>query len=369
MPLFRSRSNPLPVSVNWVSPPELPRAEEPRAAPQPEEDWSDDVRIRAEWTSQLQGVEEGRLGWSNGMRLFEQQPVAAQLLNVAEYLTRGLAYTYLGQPLVTDEQAAETVRRVLRAISDMPPTVPSFQREFAPRLVRLALAVARQQGWQPVSLGGDGQIGEGLLRADVVIDAVSVPGVARENYLRHFFGAAGTGPVARSAARPPAAGSTSVDFSETVATVEWTLAQAYAGKYRAIEEVLPHRAWALTLDGTMVLLGVLAEPVLHVRATAGIAAGVPVTGEVGLALSEVNADLWNGRAYLARPTGPANPRCAVIQEIFFAEALSREFVPSIQCMIDNINTLARRATMIRPQFVSEFGARPIGQHEIGLLVD
>jgi len=351
------------MSVNGVSPPEPLRAEE---------DWSDDARIRAEWTSQLQGVEEGRLGWSNGMRMFEQQPHAGQLLNVAEYLTRGLAYTYLGQPLITDEQAAETVRRVVRAISDMPPTVPSFQREFAPRLVRLALAVARQRGWQPVSLGGDGQLGEDLLRADVVIDAVGAPGVAREDYLRHFFGAAGAGPAARSTARPPTAVSVSgdnVDFSETVATVEWALAQAYAGKYHAINEVLPHRVWALALEGTMVLLGVLAEPVLHVRATAGIAAGVPVVGEVGLALSEVNAELWNGRAYLARPTSPANPRCAVIQEIFFAEALSREFTPSIQCMIDNINTLARRATMIRPQFVSEFGARPIGQHEIGLLFD
>ncbi|WP_433616709.1 hypothetical protein ACQP2P_15575 [Dactylosporangium sp. CA-139114] len=361
MPIFHSsRSNRLPVSANGVTPPELPRA-----AARPEEDWSDDARIRAEWTSQLQGVEEGRLGWTNGMRLFEQQPVAAQLLNVAEYLTRGLAYTYLGQPLITDEQAAETVRRVLRAISDMPPTVPSFQREFAPRLVRLALAVARQQGSQPVSLGGDGRIGEGLLRADVVIDAISAPGVARADRLRHFFGASGAGPAATTTARPPTAGG----FDETVATVEWTLGQAYAGKYRAIEEVLPHRAWALALDETPVLLGVLAEPVLHVRATAGIAAGVPAIGEVALALSEVNAELWNGRAYLARPTRPANPRCAVIQEIFFAEALSREFLPSIQCMVDNINTLARRAAMIRPQFVSEFGARAIGQQEIGLLFD
>ncbi|GGM47542.1 hypothetical protein ACFFX1_19285 [Dactylosporangium sucinum] len=159
-----------------------------------------------------------------------------------------------------------------------------------------------------------------------------------------------------------------MDFGETVATVEWTLTQAYDGKYRALEEVRPHRAWALALDGTVLLLGVLPEP-LHVRATAGIAAEVPLDGAVGLALSEVNADLWNGRAYLARPTRPTNPRCAVIQEIFFAEALSRDFLPSIQSMVDNINTLARRADMIRPRFVSEFGARPISLNEIGLLFD
>ncbi|WP_344618057.1 hypothetical protein [Dactylosporangium salmoneum] len=159
-----------------------------------------------------------------------------------------------------------------------------------------------------------------------------------------------------------------MDFAETVDTVEWTLAQAYDGKYRAIVEVLPHRTWVLSLDGTVLLLGVLPEP-LHVRATAGIAADVPVTGAVGLALSEVNADLWNGRAYLARPTRPTNPRCAVLQEVFFAEALSREFIPSIQSMVDNINTLARRANMIRPRFVAEFGARPISVDEVGLLFD
>jgi hypothetical protein len=156
--------------------------------PAPQVDWSDDERIRAEWPpGQLEGTDGARLGWSNGMALYEQGPAPAQLLNVAEYLTRGLAYTYLGQPLMTDDQAAETVRRILHLISVMPADGPPVLAHIATRLARLALAVTRQKSWQPPSFGGDGRVGEELLRAPAIVDAVAAPGVARNDNLRHFF--------------------------------------------------------------------------------------------------------------------------------------------------------------------------------------
>jgi hypothetical protein len=160
--------------------------------PAPAVDWSDDGRIRAEWPpGQLEGPAGGRLGWSNGMALYEQGPGSPQLLNVAEYLTRGLAYTYIGKPLMSDDQAAETVRRIFHLIAALPGGGPAVLDQIAARLVRLALAVTRQKGWQPPSLGGDGQITDDLLRAPVVIDAIGAPGVARNDNLRHFFAKAG----------------------------------------------------------------------------------------------------------------------------------------------------------------------------------
>lgn len=157
-------------------------------SPAPQADWSDDERIRAEWPpGQLEGTAAARLGWSNGMALYERGPAPAELLNVAEYLTRGLAYTYLGHPLITDDQAAETTRRILHLIAALPPDGPPLQTQIAARLARLALAVTRQKSWQPPSLGGTGHLPAELLRSPAVVDAVAAPGVARNDNLRHFF--------------------------------------------------------------------------------------------------------------------------------------------------------------------------------------
>ncbi|MEU4241176.1 hypothetical protein [Actinoplanes sp. NPDC026619] len=179
MPLFRQQSQPLPGSL--AAPPAAPAV-----------DWSNDDRIRAEWPpGQLEGTDGGRLGWNNGMRLYEDDIAPGQLINVAEYLTRGLVYTYLGQPLMTGDQAAETVRRILWLITTMPAGGSPVLDQIAARLVRLALAVTRQKGWQPVSLGGNGRISEDLLQVPVIVEAVGAPDVRRNDNLRHFFSVAG----------------------------------------------------------------------------------------------------------------------------------------------------------------------------------
>ena len=168
--------------------PAIPGTRIAPTGPAPQVDWSDDERIRAEWPpGQLESPDAARLGWSNGMALYERGPSSAQLLNVAEYLTRGLAYTYLGQPLITDDQAAETVRRILHLVSALPTSGPPIQDVIAARLARLARAVTRRRSWQPPSLGGNGRITDDLLRAPAVVDAVAAPGVARNDNIRHFF--------------------------------------------------------------------------------------------------------------------------------------------------------------------------------------
>ncbi|MFD0521295.1 hypothetical protein [Paractinoplanes durhamensis] len=164
MSVFRRRAEP------------PPGARITSAPPAPALDWSEDDRIRAEWPpGQLEGAAGGRLGWGNGMALYEQNPAPGQYLNIAEYLTRGLAYTYLGKPLISDAQAAESVRRILHLISALPPGGPAVLDHIAARLARLALAVTRQKGWQPASLGGDGQIPDELLRPPAVVEAIGAP--------------------------------------------------------------------------------------------------------------------------------------------------------------------------------------------------
>lgn len=153
-------------------------------------DWTDINNIRAEWANQLQSPDQGMLGWQNGMMLYDDGPIPAQRLNVAEYMTRALAHSLFEEPLLTDDQAAEAVRRVLTMIEGMWDGALDWQMEFGPRIARLALAVTRLQGWQPIDLGGDGRVTEEIMSADpegLVWMSVRCPGVRNPDTMINFF--------------------------------------------------------------------------------------------------------------------------------------------------------------------------------------
>lgn len=153
----------------------------------PEVDWSDIESVKAEWTS-LESPEEALLGWRNGMRMFEEDSWPNQRMNVAEYMTRALAYDLGESPLLDEEAALETVRRVLIACDRIPRDFGLV--ESAPRLARLALTVAKIHQWQPASLGGSGLVDAEITGADrdwIVWRAVAIPGVPADESMRRFF--------------------------------------------------------------------------------------------------------------------------------------------------------------------------------------
>lgn len=120
--------------------------------------------------------------------MFEEGVIPGQKLNVAEYITRGLAY-HLFDPILTDEQAKVAAQRVLILVDELPAEL-AFFAEFGPRLSRLALTVIREKGWQPQSLGGDGSITEQILgaRSDgLVLYSARCPGVPLDQTWSHFF--------------------------------------------------------------------------------------------------------------------------------------------------------------------------------------
>ncbi len=151
-------------------------------------DWADTDNIRGEWTD-LESEDQAMLSWRNGMSMYDQGPIPAQRLNVAEYITRALAYTLVGRPLLSDEQAVESVRRVLTMLASLP-AEPAWLADFAPRLIRLALAVARMHSWQPTALGGDGHIPDDLVvqvHNGPFWGSITSPGIDRDEVIRHFF--------------------------------------------------------------------------------------------------------------------------------------------------------------------------------------
>ena len=150
--------------------------------------WSDVGSVRAEWTG-LEPPEEALLGWHNGMRMFDEDSIPNQRMNAAEYMTRALAYDLGESPLLDEEATLETTRRVLILCDRIPRDFASA--EFAPRLARLALTVAKLHQWQPASYGGSGLVDAEITGADrdwIVWRSVGVQGVAADESMRRFFG-------------------------------------------------------------------------------------------------------------------------------------------------------------------------------------
>lgn len=183
MVLFRKRAKPPSFSV--PPPPEDDELWRPEIVPSAI-DWRDVENIKAEWPITNADVEEDLLGWRNGMRMAVQDEAPGQRFNEAEYITRGLRYSlYEGSPL-TDDEAAESVRLVLQQLHRAPVATMEMMSVFVPKLVRLALAVMRERGWQPAELGGTGRVNLDL-NTPIVLSAIATTASPDGDYLQYFF--------------------------------------------------------------------------------------------------------------------------------------------------------------------------------------
>lgn len=158
-------------------------------------DWSDLDNVRAEWPSSVPN-DDDLIGWQNGFRIYEQgmppnnDIPPLQMFNIAEYMSRELRHAVYGKSRLTPEQTVETIGRVLDLLARTPfGAVDWLEPELAYGLIRLAFAIAKLNGWQPVELGGDGTIPSGLMsaRPELSEGALSHTGVAPGDAVRSFF--------------------------------------------------------------------------------------------------------------------------------------------------------------------------------------
>jgi hypothetical protein len=190
MGLFSRRSSKHYVPTSSTQPRDSIQLASAGSLPEPSVDQSDTAKVRAEWETELQGREQGILGWRNGTRMFGEDPIPAQRVNVAEYLTRGLAY-HLFSPVLSDQDALIAARNVLHLV-DRIPAEPAFAVEFGPKLSRLALTIIRENRWQPAELGGDGSVVGEIVdarRDGLVVYSARCPGVPVDRTWQTFFAA------------------------------------------------------------------------------------------------------------------------------------------------------------------------------------
>lgn len=148
-------------------------------------DWADPETVIAEWRNDSEAP-----NWGRAMELFDEGPIPAQRFNVAEYFTRRLKTALFDRSALPDDLTAEVCRRVLVLLSDIPADpawIADTHRRFAPRHIRLALAIMRDRGWQPTKYGGDGTVRIDL-DVPAIVAAVSTSRAPSRRHLEYFFG-------------------------------------------------------------------------------------------------------------------------------------------------------------------------------------
>lgn len=148
-------------------------------------DWSNIDAIKAEWAKQSFDHDQDLLGFQNGMRLAREDSTPAQLFNYAEYMTRGLKHSLMGEDIACDDEIADALERVLLLL-ERTKIMHEMQYEYRRTLVRLALAITKDKGWQPDDLGGNGRV-HANFESPMVRDALRYDPVPPSEVTQRFF--------------------------------------------------------------------------------------------------------------------------------------------------------------------------------------
>jgi hypothetical protein len=144
------------------------------------------------------------------------------------------------------------------------------------------------------------------------------------------------------------------------------LEQLYPGQW---EVFLPGHIWKMDRGDVPSLLSVHTgdgNPD-YIRVHSGAAIHVPFGVEVALAVASFNKQLWNGRAYLQ--VNQERSLCLVaLEENFFAEALSYDFMPSLDDFARRLGTMTLWAGKLGEQLRTEHGGAAIAGSEVGVLI-
>ena len=109
-----------------------------------------------------------------------------QRLNYAEYITRGLRHALYDNALISRDEAAVGARTILEVLEPAPEPDSPIAYYIRRRSVRLALALAKLNEWQPVEFGGDGTVPVNPA-SPVVVDAIRFGPVPDSESVRRFF--------------------------------------------------------------------------------------------------------------------------------------------------------------------------------------
>lgn len=268
MGIFRKRPEPTP------PPPAPPIAEAQPAAASPgpaATHWADIETIRAEWPRAGLDASADLAAWQEGVRLYQNDDYPS-MMRCAQRVAPALAHSLYGEPILHGADLPETVHKALFSALSPPPDGKTFD-DPAQRVCRLALTIIRENGWQPVSMGGNGMFDSFIDGSRILLGIALAPDeMSMGGNLPEFF------------AVPPAAPSVTIAAApgpgDTLDRMYDTLQQANAGDEMSEAHL---RGMGLWLNGNR-------DEALEVLAEAGRLGSVQAMKDAGDLARELGRD-------------------------------------------------------------------------------
>jgi len=145
--------------------------------------------------------------------------------------------------------------------------------------------------------------------------------------------------------------------AEQIAALVPQLLQArYPGKCRKVDDALaPSGSWLMEDEDIFGLIRATDTTHPFIWIKLGVAIEIPRSSELAHYVACANRKLVTGRAYLAYGERFA---LVVVDETVFASSISLDFQPSMQDLVNRLETSMRHARELRQELLGQFGGRP-----------
>jgi hypothetical protein len=110
--------------------------------------------IRAEWPQGSLDTESDLVGWHQGIDLYTNSDYPS-MMRCATLLAAALAHDLYHGNVVPRDDVPDTVLKIIWSSTAPPPDGKTFAPS-AEKAARLAMAITRELGFQPMSMGGNG---------------------------------------------------------------------------------------------------------------------------------------------------------------------------------------------------------------------
>jgi hypothetical protein len=152
-----------------------------------------------------------------------------------------------------------------------------------------------------------------------------------------------------------------MNADEVAALVPQLLEGRYPGKCRQVDDVVaPPGSWLLEDEDIFGLVRATDTSSPFIWIKLGVAIEIPRTSELAHHVACANKQLVTGRAYLAYGEHVA---LVVVDETVFASSLSWDFQPSIQDLVNRLETSMTHARAMRKDLLGQFGGRPFARED------
>jgi hypothetical protein len=130
----------------------------------------------------------------------------------------------------------------------------------------------------------------------------------------------------------------------------------YPDEYERVDDVVaPPGSWLLRHDGGFCFLRVTDTRAPFIWIRAGVAIEIPRSSALADRVACANKDLVVGRAYMGYGEQVA---LVAVDETVFASSLSLDFQPSIQDLVNRLDTALLHARELSAQILEAHGGRP-----------